>query len=279
MIREIRALTVVALTAAHCSPAPQARAERGPEMTAQLAADVAAIRRRRIYFYHHSVGQNVLDGLARLDGEVGGGTIRMVARDAAAGIAGPVLAHGGGGRNGDPKGKIDFFAEVIRKERGLNPDLAFLKLCYADIDPRTDVADVFDHYRRTLQGLAREFPGIRFAHVTVPLMEHPEDLKNRIYRVIGREVWADASNVKRAEFNRRLLEAFPTDPILDLARIEATRPDGGQSTFEAGGRRYPGLYAGYSEDGGHLNAAGQRVAAVEAARFMAAALDGAQAAR
>jgi hypothetical protein len=203
----------------------------------------------------------------------------MVSREAAGGVAGPLLAHGGGGRNGDPKGKIDIFAAAIRKDAGLHPNLAFLKLCYADVDPRTDVADVFEHYRKTLEDLRREFPGIRFAHVTIPLMEHPVDLKNRIYRVIGREVWADASNVKRAEFNRRLLEAFPADPIFDLAKLEATRPDGGQATFEAGGKTYPSLWAGYSEDGGHLNVAGQRAAAAEAARFMAGALQGAQAAR
>lgn len=273
-----RALLAVALLAVtvDCSPAPAPGAERGPQMTPQIAANVAAIRKKRIYFYHHSVGQNVLDGLARLDAEVGGGSIRMATREVARGIAGPVLVHGGGGRNGDPKGKIDVFAAAIRGDPGLNPDLAFLKLCYADVDPATDVASVFEHYRRTLEALKREFPGIRFGHVTIPLMDHPQDWKSRIKRMIGREVWADASNVKRADFNRRLVEAFPADPMFDLAKVEATRPDGGVATFEAGGRTCPSLWAGYSEDGGHLNAAGQQVAGIEAARFMAAALEAAQ---
>jgi hypothetical protein len=241
-------------------------------MTPQLAADLAVLRQARIYFYHHSVGENLLAGIARLDEEAGGGRLRLASVQEAAAIAGPVLAHGEGGHNKDPKSKIDFFAAAIRGDPRLRPDLAFMKFCYVDFNPGTDVDELFAHYRETIEALKREFPAIRFAHVTAPLTDHPTDLKASMQRLLGREVWADASNAKRAEFSRRLAESFAGDPVFDLALAEATAPDGTRSTFELGGRRYLSLLPAYTDDGGHLNADGQRTAGSAAIRFAAEAL-------
>lgn len=241
-------------------------------MTPQLAADLAVIRQARIAFYHHSVGGNVLAGVERLDAESGGERVRMRSWDQAVGVDGPVLAHGEGGRNGEPKSKVDSFAATIRARDGLKPALAFMKFCYVDFDPGTDVDDLLSHYRRALEGLKRDHPEIRFAHVTVPLMERPTDLKSSLRRLLGLEVWQDAANVKRAEYNRRLLEAFAGDPVFDLARIEATGPDGSPSTFEHAGQVYPSLHPRYSEDGGHLNTLGQQVVGTAMVRFAAEAL-------
>ena len=238
----------------------------------QLAADLAVVRRGRILFSHHSVGQNVVAGLERLDAEAGGSRLRTASLAEAAALEGPVLAHGGGGRNGEPKSKIDSFADAIRGEAGLRADLAFMKLCYVDFDPKTDVDDLFSHYRLTLEALKREHPEIRFAHVTTPLMKRPTDLGSSLRRLLGLEVWEDAANAKRNEYNRRLAEHFASDPIFDLARVEATAPDGSPVAFELGGRSQLSLYPGYTADGGHLNAPGQRAAGAAAIRFAADAL-------
>lgn len=276
--RRAAGLCTVLLLAAGlgCRPADstkEARQEGSKVMDAQqLAEDLGVVRRARIYFYHHSVGENLLAGVKAFDGAVAGTPLAMVAPEQAATRDGPVLAHAGGGRNGDPKGKIDFFAATVRQRTGLKPDLTLMKLCYADFNPRTDVEDVFAHYQRTLEALQREHPEIRFAHVTVPLMASPTGLKASVYRLIGREVWADASNVRRAEFNRRLKESFPSDAVLDLAHLEATTGDGGAVTFEYGGRRYPALNPEYTDDGGHLNPAGQQVAGAAVIRFLASVL-------
>jgi hypothetical protein len=257
-----------------CSPA-DAPANRGDVSTMkaqQLSAELAVVRQARILFSHHSVGQNIVAGLARLDVEAGGGQLRLASIEEAATIEGPVLAHGGGGKNGEPRTKIDFFAAVIRDEPRLKPDLAFMKLCYVDFDPRTDVEDLFSHYQRTLASLKREHPGIRFAHFTVPLVTRPTDLKSTLRRLLGREVWEDAANVKRFEFNRRLTETFASDPVFDLAMTEATGPGGDVERFEFGGRLYPSMYAPYTDDGGHLNTLGQRVVGSAVTRFLAGAL-------
>ncbi len=189
-------------------------------MTQDLPADLALIARKRVYFLHHSVGGNILAGVEQLGAEVGTAPIRMATPEDAS-PDGPVLVHGSGGRNGEPLSKTEAFAALIRGGR-VRPSLAFMKLCYVDFNPRTDVEAIFSAYARTLEALEREHPEIRFAHVTTPLTRRPTDLKSRARRLLGLEVWEDASNAKRAEYNRRLVERFPSDPVFDLA--EQRRP-------------------------------------------------------
>lgn len=262
-------------------PAVAAEKERGSNVAnMQLAADLAAVRQGRILFSHHSVGGNIIAGIKRLDAENSGGShLRLTSLEEAIAFKEPVLIDVSGGRNGEPKTKIDFFAATIRGESRLKPDLAFLKFCYVDFNPRTDVGDLFGYYRSVFEALKREHPEIQFAHVTVPLTVRPTGLKWRLFRFIGKEVWEDTANVKRAEFNRRLKESFGSDHVFDLARVEATAPDGRLTTFEQGGQSYQSLYPGYTEDGGHLNMVGQQVAGAAAIRFMAEGLKGHSSAR
>jgi hypothetical protein len=236
----------------------------------RLKPELTVVRSGRVLFSHHSVGANVLSGIARLDEEAGGDRLRIATPEEAR--SGAALIHVSGGRNTDPKSKIDFFAATIRNEPRIGPDLAFMKLCFVDFEPGTDVDDLFSYYRRTLEALKREHPEIRFAHVTVPLFERPTDVKQSLRRLLGLEIWEDAANVKRSQFNWRLLESFPGDPVFDLARTEATGPDGRLSTFRRDGGSHLSLDPRYTDDGGHLNARGQRVAGAAAIRFLAEAL-------
>lgn len=243
--------------------------------TRQLAADLGVLRRGRILFSHHSVGGNILMGIKRLDAEITGeGRLRLSSLTEAIISTSPTLIDVSGGRNEEPKTKIDFFAATIRSETHLKPDLALMKLCYVDFNPQTDVDELFGYYRKTLEALKREYPEIRFAHVTTPLTIQPKGLKQRIFRFIGRDVREDAANIKRAEFNRRLKESFDPNSVFDLAHVEATAPDGHLTTFEQGGKNYLSLYPGYTEDGGHLNKAGQQIVGGAAIRFMAEQLRG-----
>jgi hypothetical protein len=263
-------LALVALQA--CRPtSPEARGQTRV-MTAQLAADLTSVRQARILFSHHSVGENILAGMARLDAEAGGALLRIRRLDVDAPPDGPVLLHASGGRNNDPRSKIDFFAGLLRGPHPPRLDLAFMKLCYVDFNPSTDVRELFSYYRKTLEALKREHPEVRFAHATVPLFLRPTDFKSSVRRWAGLVVWEDAANVKRNEFNRLLLEAFPADPVFDLARIESEGPDGHASTFQFGGRTYPSLHPGLTQDGGHLNALGQELAGAAAIGFLARAI-------
>lgn len=268
-----RAISLLLLAAVACGGGEPSGGGRAKPMTGELAADLAVVRQGRVYFYHHSVGVNVLAGIDALDRAAGGGRLRTAWLEEGPPPDGPILVHGGGGRNGEPKSKIEAFAGALRAE-GLSPELAFMKFCYVDFTPSTDVEGLFTSYRTAIESLKRDRPEVRFAHVTVPLFRRPTDLKSRVRRLIGKEVWEDAANAKRAEFNRRLLAEFGGDPVFDLAAAEATGPDGSLETFEHGGRAVPSLHPGYTDDGGHLNEAGRRVAGEAALRFMAGALRG-----
>lgn len=237
----------------------------------QFAKDLTSVRQARLLFSHQSVGANILAGIRQLDAEFPGPALRTLPLEQAADSPGPVLIDYSGGRNADPKSKIDAFAATIRNEARLKIDVAFMKFCYVDFNPRTNVEDLFGHYRSTLEVLKREHPQIQFVHVTVPLTTWPTGLKWRIFRIIGKEVWEDAANVKRAQFSRRLHETFKSDPVFDLALVEATTPEGRLTQFEQHGQSYLSLYPGYTEDNGHLNAAGQRAAANAIIKILAEA--------
>jgi hypothetical protein len=147
-----------------------------------------------------------------------------------------------------------------------------MKFCYVDFNPYTDVDALFAYYRETMEALKREHPEVTFAHVTVPLVVRPMDLKERFNRLIGRDVWEDTANTKRFEYNQRLLKEYGSEPIFDLAKAESTRPDGSRETFEYKGRSYFALTPDYTDDDGHLNAAGQGAVAPEMIRFLATTL-------
>jgi hypothetical protein len=172
-------MLLLAASIGYGSAATAVKAKETNVTSTQLAADLAVVRQGRILFSHHSVGANLLEGIKRLDEQNSGGThLRLVSLEDAATSKGPMLIHFSGGQNGWPKSKVDAFAAAIRGEKGLKPDLAFMKFCYVDFDPQTgDVEDIFNYYRSTIEALKREHPEIRFAHVTVPLTTWPTGLK------------------------------------------------------------------------------------------------------
>jgi hypothetical protein len=83
----------------------------------------------------------------------------------------------------------------------------------------------------------------------------------------------DDANVMRDAFNEGLRARYGDEPILDLAELESTLPDGARASFDKNGRSIPQLAAAYTYDGGHLNEIGQRLAAIEFVKTVAAVLD------
>jgi hypothetical protein len=265
------AIPLFLATTVTCTRSPvkgdEAAAAAAP--TGDLKADLDAALAMRVFFAHQSVGGNLLTGVATLAKESGRELhLTELAHDDP--VPRPGWLHAFVGHNGAPKTKVDDFVSTMQR-KALKPDLAFMKFCYVDFDPDTDVAGVFAYYERALTALKRDRPDVRFAHVTVPLRVRPNDLKSKAKRLVGRDVAEDLANAKRGEFNRRLREAFPSDPIFDLARGESTKPDGTRESFEHEGKTYYSLDPGYTEDGGHLDARGQRVLAAEMIRFVARA--------
>lgn len=227
----------------------------------------------RVLFGHQSVGNNILAGVKRINQETANENLSVFS------IKGNDLLTEAGiyeflvGKNGDAKGKIDDFDAKIRSGLGNKVDIAFFKLCYVDIDAHTDIETLFSHYRNVMGGLREDYPRVRFAHITVPLVAVQTGPKAWVKKIIGRAPYGTADNLKRNKFNRMLLSTFQgKEPVFDLARIESTREDGSRETIRVKGEEVFVLVPEYTNDGGHLNEKGQRVVAAEFLRFLVEAL-------
>lgn len=228
------------------------------------------LKTKRIFFGHQSVGTNVMEGVAALVRDEPRIGLRVADGGGALEAAGGVFAHGRIGRNGDPVLKTDEFARLIAGPLRGRVDVAFHKYCYADISETTDVAAMFDHYRKTMTRLQADCPGVVFVHVTTPLVRVQSGPKAMLKRLLGRTPGRYGGNFARERFNDLMRETYGgKEPLYDLAAVESTRPDGRREIIRAGGRSAHALTPAYTADGSHLNETGRRRAAEQLLMLLA----------
>ncbi|MHB8893964.1 MAG: SGNH/GDSL hydrolase family protein [Candidatus Geothermincolia bacterium] len=224
---------------------------------------------KRIFFGHQSVGSNIVDGIKDLEQGSGMKAPLIVELAEAAAPKAPAFAHVMIGRNTDPGMKITDFTERIEKGIGAWADIAILKFCYVDITADTDVASLFDEYQRAIERLRNDFPALVFVHVTVPLTTVEAGPGAWIRKLLGKTLRRYENNRQRDRYNEFIRRGYAgKEPIFDLARIEATSPDGSSSLHEYAGHTVPALSPLYTNDGGHLSEVGRRVVAAELLTFL-----------
>lgn len=229
---------------------------------ANLRAELDRVAQRRIYFGHQSVGSNLLDGVKQL-AEKAGVPVRVAESQTASGVPPATFGHTAVAKNGDPLLKLRSFEQAMGQQpAGL--DIALVKFCYVDIWADTDPKALFARYRATMDTLRASHPGTAFVHVTAPLTIAQSGPKAIIKKMIGRVPYGVAENRRREEFNALLRQTYQgKEPVFDLARIESTAPDGRAVAVEWQGVASPAMAEAYTDDGGHLNAAGKLRAARE----------------
>ncbi len=227
------------------------------------------IKEHRFLFGHHSVGNNILDGLRDLTRDAGVNVqITRLQNNELSNTVNVVDFIPG--QNTNPKSKVDGFVEQIGGlDKSSLPDIAALKFCWIDFPPEGETANIMSYYKKNIENLKNEYPEITFAHFTVPLTIRPVNIKAKVKRLLGLQVWGDASNASRAKFNELLFKTFPDEPIFDLAKIESTRLNGTRAEFTYKGTTYSCLAPEYTNDSGHLNKTGQRVVASKLVLFLA----------
>jgi hypothetical protein len=242
-----------------------ARAEATPAVSGSTsevsAAELARVARTRVFFGHQSVGQNVLDGVPAVFTAHGAQAPPIGERRTDAGPQGGFIAHAYIGENEKPLLKIKDFDAQLRAGTGRQVDVAVMKFCYVDIMSDTDVKALFAAYRDAVAALERDFPGVTFIKVTVPLTTDAGALSRLKTRLGGSDRYSRAENVAREQLNALIRREYTGDHLFDLAAIESTRPDGGRVSGQAGEGEYFALYEGYASDQGHLNGEGARRAA------------------
>jgi hypothetical protein len=253
LVMGVAALGIVGVVSLYFLWDPKRDYEAAPNTAAStIGADVLGkASATRTFFGHKSVGTNILSGVADVYAANGvaqpevieipvGGSMPEPAADGA-------LVHASIGENGDPTGKLANFDATLRSGVAEQVDVALLKFCYVDITWKSDVDALFAQYKTTLADLERDYPDVRFLHVTAPLTVGPEGIKDYIKVALGRD-----DNAARARYNELIRSTYGADQVFDLAAAEATAPDG---------EALASLYPGYSSDGAHLNASGASMAA------------------
>jgi hypothetical protein len=218
------------------------------------------LSKKKIYFGHQSVGNNILDGIRDVMKDNPQIALNITESATKTDLKSPVFAHSMVGKNSDPKSKIDAFSSNLRAGIGDEADIAFLKLCFVDILPQTDTTKIFEYYKNTMEEMKNRFPKIKLIHFTVPLTFKQIWFKEFAKDLIGKVNFYD--NVKRNEFNAMLRREYAgRESFFDLAKLEATFPDSSKSTFTKNGNVYSSLVPDYTNDGGHLNEKGRRIVA------------------
>ena len=242
-------------------------------MDQTLAAEWAALQKARVFFGHQSVGKDILGGLQDLAEKAGLPAPNVIRAGEGDALPESFLLHAFVGENEKPDSKCRSMETYLRAAPPAGFDAALMKFCYIDFNRHTDVEAVLADYKGMMEGLKARHPHTVFVHATVPLtsISTRNRLTAPIKRLLGRP-HPESGNIKRNQFNRRLLETFPGEPVFDLAAAESTFPDGKRETFKAGSDIYYSLVNAYTYDGGHLNAAGSRRGAREFVRALSGAL-------
>lgn len=233
-----------------------------------LKQGLQTIASRKVLFGHQSVGANVLDGLGAVAREQGV-ALRIAEVRGGAELAPGTFGHVRVAVNGDPRRKLASFATALA---GGDPDVALVKFCYVDFDANTDARALFAVYESTLRDLRAKHPRTTFVHVTAPLVADEGFAKSLAKKLLGKSTGAVPSNARREEFNALLRSRFTGEPLFDLARVESTDASGRAVSATLDGKAIPMLAAGYTDDGGHLNASGARQAALALVDALADAL-------
>ena len=265
------ALTVACFGFAWSCRQADARSNVTPTAVLTDISDSAwdALAQRRIFFGHQSVGFNILEGVKDIVANNPRIRLRIVRSDAPATVQGPALIHTTIGENRRPDLKNSEFTRIVSAGFGDAGGIALFKYCFLDVDSHTDVRQLFESYRATIDSLHAKYPRLTLVEVTEPLVVAENPVVSRLRLALGKES-ERMLNVKRADFNRRIIETFgPRGTVFDLARFESTRPDGSREAYTVGRDSAYALVPTYTNDGAHLNERGRRVIAEQFLSFLA----------
>lgn len=238
----------------------------------QAGVLIDKVSAHKLYFGHQSVGFNILSGIEQWEEESGINLEIAESRDFTS-TGSASLVHFRVGQNGYPKSKIDDFVSLMESVPEDTGSAAFFKLCYVDITTDTNVDEVFDYYKEKMYFLKDSYSYCQIILFTVPVTAVQTGLKAAAKRILGRESFGVLENIKRNEFNERLLNEMEGDfPIFDLAGVETTLPDGSIHTYTHNGTEYPSMPDMYTSDGGHLNDYGAKIVSFNLLAFLSETL-------
>ena len=220
---------------------------------------------KRIYFGHQSVGQNIIEGIEDLKKEYPQIKLNIIELEKDnSDLTSPGLYHSPIGENTKPRSKIAHFSGIAKDILNGKADIALFKFCYIDVTPNTNVKELFEDYKQTIDQLKNDYPEIKFVNVTMPLVRVQTGPRAWIKKILGKPITGIEDNIKRGEFNQLMRQEYEgKEPIFDLAKIESTFPDGSRLQQAKGDATFYALVPEFTYDDGHLNEVGRRQVAAE----------------
>ncbi|WP_419663454.1 hypothetical protein [Desulfosarcina variabilis] len=224
-----------------------------------------ALSQKKIYFGHQSVGFNIIDGIKDLMKEYPKIKLNIVETSEPKDYNAGILGHSKVGKNTDPASKTADFSRFLDKGIAKQADAAALKFCYVDVTADTNVQKVFDDYVQTMDAVKAKYPDLKLIHFTVPLTTIKTSWKTWLKKTMGKkDIWEYTENVKKNQYNDLLVAKYKgKEPIVDIAAVESTKPDGSRNTYDYDGKTYFSMVPEYTYDGGHLNEVGRKRVAAE----------------
>lgn len=229
------------------------------------------VSKLRILFAHQSVGENILDGVAEIMKAYPTIKLNIVETLDTSKYPEGVFAHFRAGENLKPISKMEHFAEVVTNKENKNLDIAFLKLCYVDLDGKANLREIFEKYKATVGQLENQ---VKLIHFTAPLTTMETSWKTRLKSLLGKkDIWEYADNIVRNDYNKMILQEYQAKNLVDIAEIESTYDNGKREVFNAQGKTYFAMIKGYTYDHGHLNEIGRKKVAEELLLSLAKSVD------
>jgi lysophospholipase L1-like esterase len=223
-------------------------------------AEVEAASKQRVLFGHQSVGVNILNGVRTLADE---NNVKLTITESRSDQGKtPAIFQFSVGQNGDPLGKIKDFVGTAPAFADI--DVAMMKICYVDLNRNSDATAVAKTYADAIKELQRAHPSTRFIAMTSPLTAVPAGTKAWVKSLIRGSSPDLADNAKRKEFNDYLRKEFDKNHLFDLAALEA------EKAVAEDGKEIEVTRPSLTNDGGHLNAAGQRLVGAAFIKLLAA---------
>lgn len=222
-------------------------------------SDLVKLSKTKFYFGHHSVGRNILDGIRDCMEEYPEIKLKIVRGHDAGSIVDGGILENGVGKNLYPHTKIEDFVKFVGTGIGKNVDAVAMKFCYVDIMANDDPSELFSAYVEGIEKIRSTYPDLTIVHFTAPLTIIKSGPKAFIKKILGRQLWSETSNINRYKYNELLKAKYQgKEPVLDIAQIESTFPDGARCTFKVDDKIYYSLIPAYTDDGEHLNEIGRK---------------------
>ena len=229
-----------------------------------------ALSRKKVFFGHQSVGQNIIEGLFDVMRIMPLISLDIRETTSPGDFDKPIFAHSSIGTNMNPSSKFKAFRNALDGGLGQIVEIAFLKLCFVDIDRRSDLGALFKEYDETIAYLTSKFPNLKIITITVPLVSRPVGIRAKIAKLLGRSPWSEQDSIQRNKYNE-MLRAKYEGSLFDLAKAESTTLLGTKATVTKGNRSYDLMVRSYTDDGGHLNTLGRQVVAIDLLLYLLSA--------